>query len=83
LVTDDEHELHLHVHHEYWTQNSSRFDHPVSGERDKHPGCRSRPARSPLPIMQGGHLARDRTTIRQMGVHTWQLGTQRLRSPNL
>ncbi|WP_422002541.1 methyltransferase domain-containing protein [Reyranella sp.] len=26
----DGHEIHLHVHHEFWTRNDSRFDHPVS-----------------------------------------------------
>ena len=30
LVTADGHEMHLHVHHEFWTRNSSHFDHPVS-----------------------------------------------------
>lgn len=30
LVATDGHELHLHVHHEFWTRNSSHFDHPVS-----------------------------------------------------
>jgi hypothetical protein len=30
LVTDDDHEVHLHVHHEYWTRNTSHFDNPVS-----------------------------------------------------
>ena len=30
LVAADGHEMHLHVHHEYWTRNSSHFDHPVS-----------------------------------------------------
>lgn len=30
LVVDDGHEMHLHVHHEFWTHNTSHFDHPVS-----------------------------------------------------
>ncbi len=30
LVTDDQHEMHLHVHHEFWTCNDSDFDGPVS-----------------------------------------------------
>ena len=30
LVMADGHEMHLHVHHEYWTRNASHFDHPVS-----------------------------------------------------
>jgi SAM-dependent methyltransferase len=30
LVTADRHEIHLHVHHEYWTCNTSHFDTPVS-----------------------------------------------------
>ncbi|GEP58621.1 methyltransferase domain-containing protein [Reyranella soli] len=30
LVTADSHEMHLHVHHEFWTRNTSHFDHPVS-----------------------------------------------------
>lgn len=30
LVTADGHEMHLHVHHEFWTRNTSHFDHPVS-----------------------------------------------------
>jgi 2-polyprenyl-3-methyl-5-hydroxy-6-metoxy-1,4-benzoquinol methylase len=30
LVTRDGHEMHLHVHHEYWTRNNSHFDTPVS-----------------------------------------------------
>lgn len=30
LVEADGHEMHLHVHHEFWTQNSSHFDTPVS-----------------------------------------------------
>lgn len=30
LVEADGHEMHLHVHHEYWTRNTSHFDHPVS-----------------------------------------------------
>lgn len=30
LVTVDGHEIHLHVHHEFWTRNTSHFDHPVS-----------------------------------------------------
>lgn len=29
LVADG-HEIHLHVHHEFWTRNGSHFDHPVS-----------------------------------------------------
>ena len=30
LLDADEHEIHLHVHHEYWTRNTSDFDSPVS-----------------------------------------------------
>lgn len=30
LVEADSHEMHLHVHHEFWTRNTSHFDHPVS-----------------------------------------------------
>jgi 2-polyprenyl-3-methyl-5-hydroxy-6-metoxy-1,4-benzoquinol methylase len=30
LVAADAHEMHLHVHHEFWTRNTSAFDHPVS-----------------------------------------------------
>ncbi|MGE5269221.1 MAG: hypothetical protein ACM3JG_06055 [Thiohalocapsa sp.] len=30
LVTDDGHEIHLHVHHEFFTRNGSAFDNPVS-----------------------------------------------------
>jgi 2-polyprenyl-3-methyl-5-hydroxy-6-metoxy-1,4-benzoquinol methylase len=30
LVADDHHEMHLHVHHEFWTRNTSHFDSPVS-----------------------------------------------------
>lgn len=30
LVATDGHEMHLHVHHEFWTRNGSHFDHPVS-----------------------------------------------------
>lgn len=30
LVCEDGHELHLHVHHEYWTRNHSHFDTPVA-----------------------------------------------------
>jgi len=30
LVCDDGHEMHLHVHHEYWTRNHSHFDTPVA-----------------------------------------------------
>lgn len=30
LVADDQHEMHLHVHHEFWTRNDSNFDSPVS-----------------------------------------------------
>lgn len=30
LVAADQHEIHLHVHHEFWTRNTSDFDHPVS-----------------------------------------------------
>lgn len=30
LVTADGHEMHLHVHHEFWTRNTSHFDHSVS-----------------------------------------------------
>lgn len=30
LVTEDGHEIHLHIHHEFWTRNTSHFDHPVS-----------------------------------------------------
>ena len=30
LVMSDGHEMHLHVHHEYWTRNASNLDHPVS-----------------------------------------------------
>jgi hypothetical protein len=26
----DDHEFHLHVHHEYWTRNDSNFDNPIS-----------------------------------------------------
>lgn len=30
LVESDQHEMHLHVHHEFWTRNESNFDNPVS-----------------------------------------------------
>jgi SAM-dependent methyltransferase len=30
LVREDGHEMHLHVHHEYWTRNGSDFDNPIS-----------------------------------------------------
>ncbi len=30
LVTSDQHEMHLHVHHEFWTRNESNFDNPIS-----------------------------------------------------
>ncbi|WP_295137673.1 class I SAM-dependent methyltransferase [uncultured Reyranella sp.] len=30
LIEADNHEMHLHVHHEFWTRNTSHFDHPVS-----------------------------------------------------
>ncbi|WP_395714136.1 hypothetical protein [Reyranella sp.] len=30
LVTEDRHEMHLHVHHEFWTRNDSNFDAAVS-----------------------------------------------------
>jgi hypothetical protein len=30
LVAADGHEMHLHVHHEFWTRNASHFDHPAS-----------------------------------------------------
>ncbi len=30
LVTSDQHEMHLHVHHEWWTRNDSNLDSPVS-----------------------------------------------------
>jgi 2-polyprenyl-3-methyl-5-hydroxy-6-metoxy-1,4-benzoquinol methylase len=30
LVLADDHEIHLHVHHEYWTRNSSHFDSATS-----------------------------------------------------
>lgn len=30
LVSADRHEMHLHVHHEFWTRNTSNFDQPVS-----------------------------------------------------
>ncbi|MDP1964215.1 MAG: methyltransferase domain-containing protein [Reyranella sp.] len=30
LVESDQHEMHLHVHHEFWTRNDSNFDNPVS-----------------------------------------------------
>src|SRR6266404_905618 len=30
LVIDGQHEMHLHVHHEWWTRNDSHFDSPVS-----------------------------------------------------
>ena len=30
LVASDNHEVHLHVHHEFWTCNTSHFDTPVS-----------------------------------------------------
>lgn len=30
LLLADRHEMHLHVHHEYWTRNSSRFDSATS-----------------------------------------------------
>lgn len=30
LVTDGLHEMHLHVHHEWWTRNDSHLDSPVS-----------------------------------------------------
>lgn len=30
LVMADGHEMHLHVHHEYWTRNASHLDHAVS-----------------------------------------------------
>lgn len=35
-LLDDGHEIHLHVHHEYWTRNSSNFDHPVSRWVNSH-----------------------------------------------
>lgn len=30
LVADGQHEMHLHVHHEWWTRNDSHLDSPVS-----------------------------------------------------
>lgn len=30
LITANQHEFHLHVHHEFWTRNDSKFDKPVS-----------------------------------------------------
>lgn len=30
LVAEDRHEMHLHVHHEFWTRNDSNFDAAVS-----------------------------------------------------
>ena len=30
LITDGQHEMHLHVHHEWWTRNDSHLDSPVS-----------------------------------------------------
>ncbi len=30
LVEAGQHEMHLHVHHEFWTRNESHFDNPVS-----------------------------------------------------
>jgi 2-polyprenyl-3-methyl-5-hydroxy-6-metoxy-1,4-benzoquinol methylase len=30
LIAADGHEMHMHVHHEFWTRNSTHFDHPVS-----------------------------------------------------
>jgi len=30
LIGSNAHEMHLHVHHEYWTRNHSHFDSPVS-----------------------------------------------------
>ena len=30
LVATGGHEIHLHIHHEFWTRNTSHFDHPVS-----------------------------------------------------
>ena len=36
LVTSDWHEMHLHVHHEFWTRNDSNFDGPVSRWVNEH-----------------------------------------------
>lgn len=30
LIADGQHEMHLHVHHEWWTRNDSHLDSPVS-----------------------------------------------------
>ncbi|MBY0320959.1 MAG: methyltransferase domain-containing protein [Reyranella sp.] len=36
LCTEDEHEMHLHVHHEWWTRNDSHFDSPISNWVNAH-----------------------------------------------
>ncbi len=36
LVTQGSHEMHLHVHHEWWTRNDSHFNSPVSHWVNEH-----------------------------------------------
>ncbi len=36
LVVEGSHEMHLHVHHEWWTRNHSHFDSPVSNWVNAH-----------------------------------------------
>ena len=36
LAGEDAHEMHLHVHHEWWTRNHSHFDSPVSNWVNAH-----------------------------------------------
>lgn len=36
LVSEDAHEMHLHVHHEWWTRNHSHFDSVVSNWVNAH-----------------------------------------------
>ncbi len=48
LVAADGHELHLHVHHEFWTRNDSHFDHPVSHWVNAHSTAQADRARLDL-----------------------------------
>lgn len=47
-LVHDGHEIHLHVHHEFWTQNSSHFDTPVSRWVNEHSNAHADAARLDL-----------------------------------
>ncbi len=62
-LVHDGHEIHLHVHHEFWTRNSSHFDTPVSRWVNEHSTAQADAARLDLHFQ----LCKD-AIAREMGM---------------